>query len=485
MEQTASRETELLQNMQKTTFADVFNSSTFGMALTLAWIFIVQFSSVIHFSTRFDLEHFNSVSGYSSLAMIVVFAVGIAFPRVINALFAHRAFPPLLAAALMACMIILYIIDLDYFEQPWCSMTSFAVGLGAGLLYLWIGDLFKGMAFRRMVMCAASGFVMAALIFAIVVALPRVIALGATLGIVALIGFVLNKTQGRVSPCAGEGEKPGFAAIRECDVEFVRLFIAIGIVSLLESTVRALFLNAGPIISEGSYPWLFLVATIAALGLLVIPLLSFKMANFAPVYKVVIFPLVVIFLLLPLLPWGTPASSIMALLAYCILAMFVWIALCHIANVRDMSPLIVFGFGWGMQIGGMLAGSLIGALLLTFGSLDAWGLSLIAFICTCGVFAVYLLIMPESLMGSYLGDAGRSSSRPFYERCQAVADRCGLSEREFDVMVLLAKGRSNPRIQKELGISPGTTNSHLSSLYRKLGVHDKQEMIDLIEREEI
>jgi DNA-binding CsgD family transcriptional regulator len=48
-------------------------------------------------------------------------------------------------------------------------------------------------------------------------------------------------------------------------------------------------------------------------------------------------------------------------------------------------------------------------------------------------------------------------------------------------MVLVAKGRTAQRIQEELGISAGTTNTHLNHVYRKLGVHDRQQMLDLLE----
>ena len=48
--------------------------------------------------------------------------------------------------------------------------------------------------------------------------------------------------------------------------------------------------------------------------------------------------------------------------------------------------------------------------------------------------------------------------------------------------MLIAKGRTNARICEELGVTPGTVNSHLSNLYKKLDVHDRQEVIDLVEQ---
>jgi DNA-binding CsgD family transcriptional regulator len=48
-----------------------------------------------------------------------------------------------------------------------------------------------------------------------------------------------------------------------------------------------------------------------------------------------------------------------------------------------------------------------------------------------------------------------------------------LSEREREVLNLVAQGHSNNQIAKLLVISPGTVNNHLSSIYSKLGVNSR------------
>lgn len=69
----------------------------------------------------------------------------------------------------------------------------------------------------------------------------------------------------------------------------------------------------------------------------------------------------------------------------------------------------------------------------------------------------------------------------FFERCcREVAKEFELSNREIDVLELLARGYSAARIQKELYIAAGTVNYHTRNIYAKLGVHSKQEVINLI-----
>ena len=63
-----------------------------------------------------------------------------------------------------------------------------------------------------------------------------------------------------------------------------------------------------------------------------------------------------------------------------------------------------------------------------------------------------------------------------------VARAYGLSPRECDVARLLFKGRSLPFVMSELSIAKGTAETHLNHIYRKLGVHTRQEFITLVER---
>lgn len=66
------------------------------------------------------------------------------------------------------------------------------------------------------------------------------------------------------------------------------------------------------------------------------------------------------------------------------------------------------------------------------------------------------------------------------DTCLELARRYGLSPRETEVFVLLAQGRTRAFIQDELVLSGSTVKTHVSHIYAKMDVHDRQEMMDLI-----
>lgn len=66
----------------------------------------------------------------------------------------------------------------------------------------------------------------------------------------------------------------------------------------------------------------------------------------------------------------------------------------------------------------------------------------------------------------------------------ALAAAHRLTPRETEVFALLAQGRSIPYIRDELIISRETAATHAKHIYAKLGVHSRQELIDLVQKRE-
>lgn len=68
-------------------------------------------------------------------------------------------------------------------------------------------------------------------------------------------------------------------------------------------------------------------------------------------------------------------------------------------------------------------------------------------------------------------------------RCGELSERYKLTKREQDVLALLSQGRDVGYICDELFLSKNTVKSYQRSIYAKMGVHSKQEIIDLVKAE--
>ncbi len=75
----------------------------------------------------------------------------------------------------------------------------------------------------------------------------------------------------------------------------------------------------------------------------------------------------------------------------------------------------------------------------------------------------------------------RKSGR-FRTQCEIIADRYLLSRRETEVMFLLAKGYNAAFIQDKLCISKSTAKTHIGHIYRKLDIHNQQELLAMVEK---
>ena len=74
------------------------------------------------------------------------------------------------------------------------------------------------------------------------------------------------------------------------------------------------------------------------------------------------------------------------------------------------------------------------------------------------------------------------AARSPLETCQELAPRYGLTEREVQICALLAQGHTLDAVADRLGLSANTVRSYSKDLYRKLGVHKKQEVVELVGR---
>ena len=103
-----------------------------------------------------------------------------------------------------------------------------------------------------------------------------------------------------------------------------------------------------------------------------------------------------------------------------------------------------------------------------------------------GAFAVVVCVLAvfsqTNLRALYRTEPAIPHTDTLEDRCSALAASAGLTPREQEILALLAQGRSAPHIAQVLGLSTGTVKNHISSIYRKVDVGDRQGLLNLLER---
>ncbi len=71
---------------------------------------------------------------------------------------------------------------------------------------------------------------------------------------------------------------------------------------------------------------------------------------------------------------------------------------------------------------------------------------------------------------------------PIVAACEVISKKYALSERESEVLDLLARGNTRMSIAEKLVISENTVRVHVKNIYAKLHIHSKQQLIDMVDK---
>lgn len=109
---------------------------------------------------------------------------------------------------------------------------------------------------------------------------------------------------------------------------------------------------------------------------------------------------------------------------------------------------------------------------------------------------LYLLVIPAFLLPLARGGlrdrtdvSPQTQPKPDEERdplaqaCRLLGQQYGLPPRQVTLLHMLAEGQGVPRISQELHLSENTVRTYRKALYGTLGIHSRQELVDLVREE--
>jgi DNA-binding CsgD family transcriptional regulator len=183
---------------------------------------------------------------------------------------------------------------------------------------------------------------------------------------------------------------------------------------------------------------------------------------------------------------GTAQSLSLGIIAAAqrFVAVFLYLALSDIAHNSRYDSDVVFGLGKGLLYALPVAGGALFANLqdLTFG--DSRYSLVVVYVLMLALFLFMRNSAPQGL--KLFGDLDPSlpsgQTKQLEQQIDALAASYKLSNREKEIIALYAQGRNRAFISEQLFISENTVRDHIRSIYKKMHIHSKQELISILQR---
>ena len=228
---------------------------------------------------------------------------------------------------------------------------------------------------------------------------------------------------------------------------------------------------------------------VPALLVMALAFVDVKRADVKLLYSIA-FPLMVCgLLIIALIPGLSPDISFFLLdSSYATMSMMIIAIACGVSYSLGTSAAWIFGSLVTVQFAARSMGQFTNHLLATMSTEPAIQgvVSVLAIMFI--VIASLVIVSEKSLFatwGSHQTEPEAVNAEfggvPFVQmRIDGICDTYGLTQRESDVVKLLADGKSNSAIANEMFIAVGTVKAHIQHVYQKLGIHTRKELFELI-----
>ena len=184
---------------------------------------------------------------------------------------------------------------------------------------------------------------------------------------------------------------------------------------------------------------------------------------------------------LPVSASAAPWILLCAGVAQTLVVMLLWAMLADVAHHSAASPYVIFASGWIAYSLPLALGEGVG--LATLPENPSLVLAILAyFVCAVAVLALSDSAFSQRRIFADL-DVPAPTGDAFEQldaRCKTLAQEHDLTAREAEILLMIVRGRSKGYIAENLFISENTVRSHAKHIYAKLGVHSKQEVLDML-----
>jgi DNA-binding CsgD family transcriptional regulator len=167
------------------------------------------------------------------------------------------------------------------------------------------------------------------------------------------------------------------------------------------------------------------------------------------------------------------------------LMLFAWMFTSGIAYRQGLPPLIAFGIGNLLFMRTDLLAGIVGLVAPDFAFESGSGLAVALSFCMAAVLIVYTIVLltthPATAAGTDDTDGQKDATEAIEDVPPDPFEAYQLTPRETQVVELLLRGYTLPQIGEHFSISLNTARWYAKSIYRKLNIHSKAELIELAE----
>lgn len=365
---------------------------------------------------------------------------------------------------------------------PWLVFGGLFFGAGDALINLLWARYCGTFELRRVYLFVMVSSLFSLVVYFLVTLLPpiAVLPVGAVLFFASVV-FCKGSLDAR-SPIEEEYSVPVFKGTLST---LWRPLLGTAILSFMSGLMLQVSLRQDIPLSTFQSTALITQAVVVA-ALLLPALLVKSRLSLGSVYKVALPLSAAGFLLLPLIWNGVGGlANACAQLGTLVAGIILWCMFANAVHETKLPAVLLFSCSLICTNAAQLIGTLAG--LLGAGSFGPGALELTA----VALVAVYLVAMvsmflfkDKRLQGQdEVGDvpAVVEPGDILTDRCIMLAQARGLTPRESEILVHLGQGRTARAIAEKLVVSENTVKYHIKSIYQKLDVHSRDEVIDLIE----
>ena len=352
-----------------------------------------------------------------------------------------------------------------------------AASFGNALLIIMWGELWSALATGRVGRHLYASYTFAFVLFFIAYAMPKAVAIGYATALPVVSAAIL-------AACKSEPRRePSVIPLDIKTVPVGRLLLCVFLISVVWGTSQGMLdPYAG---NDGHFMARALLLAGGGIGAITLSMMvSQAPSEAAALYRPVIPAMVIglILLLLEPMPYPFIGCGLIIMGVYC-LDMLMMLVSTDVAFRGRISVAASFGVTILVARTGTLTGTFLAdwlPMLPVWSSQMHTDVFLLAVLVLAIIGMLFFTIADVQRL--YVTPRSGAADTSLEEKCAAIATMGKLTNRESEVIVLLARGRSVPYISDELSIAQGTTKHHVSNIYRKLGVADRQGLLDAIEQ---